>query len=214
MTISTAKNPAPAAEFWNKVADRYAQKPIADEASYRNKLWLTQTHFTPDMKVMEFGCGTGSTALEHAPFVDHILATDISVRMIEIARAKRRASGIRNVCFEQIAIEDFEAPDESFDAVLGLSILHLVKDRDEIIEKVRRMLKPGGLFVTSTVCLGDAMAWFKLVAPVGRTVGLMPYVAVFKTAELEESIEAHGFEIDHRWKPDKGASHFLIARRR
>ena len=213
MTDLTTKKPSTEARFWDKVADRYAQKPIADEDSYRTKLWLTQTNFAPEMKILEFGCGTGSTALEHAPHVRHVLATDISGRMIEIARAKQRSAGIDNVTFSQTSIANLEAPDGSFDAILGLNVLHLVKNRDGVIEKVHRMLAPGGLFVTSTACLADTMAWFGLVAPVGRLAGLVPHVEMIKARELERDIEARGFKIDHRWKPDKGVSLFLIARR-
>lgn len=46
------------------------------------------------------------------------------------------------------------------------------------------MLKPGGVFVTSTVCLGDTMKFFKLIGPVGRFLGLMPLVKVFTIADL------------------------------
>lgn len=45
------------------MAKRYARQPIADEAAYRRKLEVTRTYFRPDMHVLEFGCGTGSTAL-------------------------------------------------------------------------------------------------------------------------------------------------------
>ena len=38
------------------------------------------------MEVLEFGCGTGSTALTLAPNVRHIQATDVSPKMLEIAR--------------------------------------------------------------------------------------------------------------------------------
>lgn len=214
MTDLTMKKPSAEARFWDKVADRYAQKPVADEASYRTKLWLTQTNFAPETKILEFGCGTGSTALEHAPHVRHVLATDISERMIEIARAKQRSTGVDNVTFSRADIADFEAPDGSFDAILGLNVLHLLKDRNGIIDKVHRMLTPGGLFVTSTACLADTMAWFGLFAPAGRLAGLIPHVEMIKARELEREIETRGFKIDHRWKPDKGVSLFLIARRK
>jgi len=39
---------------------------------------------------LEFGCGTGSTALLHASFVKHMTATDISDEMIEIAKQKAK----------------------------------------------------------------------------------------------------------------------------
>ena len=199
--------------FWDRVAKRYARQPIADEGAYQRKLEVTRGYFRPDMEVLEFGCGTGSTALLHAPYVKHILAIDISAKMLEIARGKAEAGKVGNVTFEQAAIDGFTAPEESFDAVLGLSILHLLADKEAVIAKVHRMLKPGGVFVTSTVCLGDTMAWFKLVGPVGAFLGVIPVVKVFTAKELEDSLTAAGFEIDHRWQPAKGKSVFIVAKK-
>jgi len=39
---------------------------------------ITQQYFQATWRVLEFGCGTGSTAIVHASHVDHILATDLS----------------------------------------------------------------------------------------------------------------------------------------
>jgi|GEM_PF-6429196 len=45
------------------------------------------------------------------------------------------------------------------------------------------------------------MAWFKLVAPLGRALGLIPLVKVITVENLEESLTAAGFVIDHKWRP-------------
>ena len=66
--------------------------------------------------------------------------------MIEIARRKAAAQHIDNVAFERATIEDADVADQSMDVVLGLSILHLVENRDSIIAKVYRMLKHSGVF--------------------------------------------------------------------
>ena len=66
------------AKFWDRIAERYARTPVADETSYKKKLQITQDYLRPGMEVLEFGCGTGSTALIHAPYVKHIHAIDIS----------------------------------------------------------------------------------------------------------------------------------------
>jgi len=58
------------AKFWDKVAERYSRQPVADEAAYQEKLQVTREYFQPYMEVLEFGCGTGSTAIEHAPYVN------------------------------------------------------------------------------------------------------------------------------------------------
>ncbi len=201
------------AKFWDKIADRYAKRPVGDDAAYQRKLKETRKHLAPDMEVFEFGCGTGSTAIAHAPFAKHILATDVSKRMIEIAESKAQAGSVNNVTFKQAAIEDFAEHDQSFDMVMGHSILHLVEDKEAVIAQVHKLLKPDGVFVSSTACLGDRMKWFKLVEPVGRLLGLMPMVKVFTTEELTQSIVRAGFTIEHQWKPQKGVATFLVARK-
>ncbi len=197
--------------FWDRIAERYSKKPVADEAAYQKKLQITREHLRPDSDVLEFGCGTGSTAISHSPYVRHLHAIDISSKMIEIARRKADQASIDNVTFEQSTLEEIRVPDQSMDAVLGLSILHLLENKEEAIAKVHRILKPGGVFVTSTACIGDTMKFFKIVVPIGKFLGLMPLVKVFTTDDLATNFTDAGFEIDHQWQPGKGDAVFIVA---
>ncbi len=199
-------------KFWDLLAERYSCQPIADEVSYQKKLEITRGYFRPDMEVMEFGCGTGSTAISHAPYVRHVLATDGSSKMIQIAKDKAKAKGIENITFQCTDINELNPPSESLDAVLGLSILHLLDGRDEVIANVYKMLKPGGIFVTSTVCLGDSMPYAKYIAPIGRLVGLT--VHVFTQAELQDAMKHAGFVIDYEWRPSPDKAAFIIGKKR
>ncbi len=201
------------AKFWDRIAERYSKQPIADEAAHQKKLQVTREYFRPDMEVLEFGCGTGSTAISHAPYVKHIQAIDISSKMIDIAQGKADAKNIENVTFKRSAIDEFTVPDQTLDAVLGFSILHLMDNKEEIIARVHKMLKPGGIFVTSTACIGDTMKFFKIVAPIGKFLGLMPLVKVFTTRELEDSLTDAGFEIDYQWQPGKNKAVFIVAKK-
>ena len=200
-------------KFWDRLAERYSKRPIADEAAYQKKLQITREHFRPDSEVLEIGCGTGSTAILHAPHVKHIRAIDISSKMIEIAQGKADAQNIENVTFERSTIDELSVPDRSVDAVLGMSILHLLENKEEVIARVYKMLKPGGVFVTSTACIGDDMKFFKVIAPVGKFLRLMPVVKVFTQQDLADSITDAGFEIDYQWKPSKGAAVFIVAKK-
>ena len=200
-------------KFWDKIAERYSKKPVADEAAYQKKLQVTREYFKPNMEVLEFGCGTGSTAIIHAPHVKHIHAIDISSKMIEIAQGKADAEKVTNVTFERSTIDEFSVSVQTLDAVLALSILHLLENKEEVIAKVHRMLKPGGIFVTSTACIGDTMKFFKVIAPIGRLLALMPLVKVFTTKELEDSLTDAGFEIDYQWRPGKGKAVFIVAKK-
>ncbi len=200
-------------KFWDKIADKYSKQPIADEESYQKKLKITQEYLKRDMKLLEFGCGTGSTAIIHAPHVKHIRAIDISQNMITIAKKKAEVQNIKNITFEQLTIEELKGEDCTYDVVLGLSIVHLLEDKEKVMTKVYSLLKPGGIFVTSTTCLGDTMSWFKLIAPIGKFFGFFPLVKVFTTQHLIDSLTDVGLIIDYQWQPSKDKAIFIVAKK-
>ena len=201
------------ARFWDRTAEKYSKQPVAHEDDYQRKLEITRGYFTPETEVVEFGCGTGSTALLHAPHVKHILATDFSSKMLEIAQRKAEAQGVDNVTFERTSIEELNVPDQTIDVVLGLSILHLLEDKEAAIAKVHRMLKQGGVFVTSTACIGDMNPIFRPIISIGRLFGLVPLVKVFTGDELLKSLAGAGFSIEHEWRPRKNRGIFIVAKK-
>lgn len=200
-------------KFWDRAAKGYAKKPVPSESIYQEKLRKTQMYLTPDSKVFEFGCGTGSTALAHASYVSSILATDISSNMLDIAREKAADANVKNVTFQRDSIESFDGKPGSFDVVLGMSILHLVSDKKATLKKVHELLKEGGVFVTSTTCVSDFMKWFKYVAPILSGLRILPPMLCFSLAELNKDLLDAGFEIEHFWKPE-GDSVFIVARKK
>lgn len=201
------------ARFWDKAAQKYFKSPISDEAVYQRKLELTREYLTEDSDVLEFGCGTGGTALAHAPYAKSVLATDISGEMLAIAEQQKEEAGIDNVEFRQADFDSFEDEESRYDLVLGLSILHLLKDRREALKKVRHVLKPGGVFVSSTACLGNRMWFMAPILWVGRLFGAFPFVRVFTVGQLVRSIEEAGFVVEHEWLPPKSIAVFIIARK-
>lgn len=202
------------AKFWNRIADRYSRKAVPDEAIYEEKLAISRRYFSPESKVFEFGCGTGTTTLLHAPYVESVLAVDFSKRMIEIAEEKRASQAVDNVRFECGVFEDYAGREAEYDIVLGLSVLHLLGNWENAIAQVYRMLKPGGTFISSTACIGDSMPWFKYVLPLGRALRLLPQVVVITTNELTGCLSRAGFEIAHEWQPGKNRGVFIVAQRR
>ena len=197
--------------FWDWIAERYAAQPIADDAAYQVKLAETRRRLRPEMELLEFGCGTGSTALVHAPHVAHIRAVDFSQKMIDIATAKAAAAGITNVSFERGTIESLDLAPESLDMVLGLSILHLLRDKELVIARVFAALKPGGSFVTSTTCVAEATPLFGRITPLTNRLGFLPYLDVMDANQLVQAITEGGFHIEHRWQPNRKSALFLIA---
>lgn len=199
-------------KFWDRMAPGYFKKPIGDEAAYQRKLEMTRRYLTPDTRMLELGCGTGGTAIAHAPYVKAIDAVDISNGMLNIARGQAAKAGV-TIRFQQADTAHFQAPAGSYDAVLALSHLHLLDDWKGAIAKAYDLLAPGGVFVSSTVCLRDNMGWFRFIAPIGKALRLLPLVQVFKAVALRQAIADQGFEVVEDWQPAKSPAVFLIARK-
>jgi ubiquinone/menaquinone biosynthesis C-methylase UbiE len=202
-------------KFWDKSAEKYAESPVSDEATYQKKLAETQSFFTPEMRILEFGCGTGTTAVHHAPHVQHIDAVDISENMLEIGRGKAAAADVHNITFSRGTLTEFNADEGSLDAVLGLNVIHLLPDRQATFAEVARILKPGGIFVSSTVCLGQSILRFvKLLVPLGKLLGLMPDLFILTEAQLVAEVTNAGFAIERQWHHGRnGIAVFMIARK-
>lgn len=199
--------------FWDRWADRYAAKPVPDATVYARKLAFTREHLHAESSVLELGCGTGSTAISHAGIVGNIRATDFSAKMIEIAQRKAAAAGVDNVEFVQSSIEREAARQDSYDAVLALSVLHLLADWRSAIRLADRQLRPGGVFVTSTPCLGDTHPWLRWIAPIGLKLGLLPQLSFIPQSELRAALIEAGFMIERCWQPARGAAIFIVAKK-
>lgn len=202
-----------AKQFWNKAAKRYVKSPMKDEVTYQKKLAITREYFSPESKVLEFGCGSGGTALLHSPYVKHILATDISDKMIEIAEQKAADAGVNNVSFQQGTLDSLDIEPESFDAVLGLNVLHLLEDVDGTIKQVHQLLKPGGVFVSSTGLVGQLNIAFRLFIKGMQLLGMAPFIARLTKPQLVKSLTEAGFSIEHEWQPNRG-SLFIVAKKK
>lgn len=203
------------AKVWNRFAKRYFKSSIKDPDTYEKKLAMTRAYLTPEMSVLEFGCGTGGTALAHAAYAKEITAVDFSEKMLELAREQAEQAGVHNVRFELAALESFEARDKRYDMTLALSVLHLLEDLDEGLARIHETLQPDGVFVSSTACLAEHHGYLRYLAPLGRGLGVFPYFGVFTEDHLLQSIEKAGFRIEESWKPAAKNAHvlFVVARR-
>ena len=198
-------------KFWNGAARKYAQSDISNVALYEKKLALTQKYFTPETQVMEYGCGTGSTALIHAPHVGNILGLDSSSEMIEICHERLAESEVTNASFKCGTVFDTET--DNLDVILALNVLHLIPDYPAAIAETFRLLKPGGVFISGTVCLsGFTYSWLRPVVWVAAPLGFIPKVIFLSKEDVNHALTAAGFNIEETL-PDAGRSHFVVARK-
>lgn len=208
-----------AAAFWDRMAARYARSAISDMPAYTHTLERTRSYLKPDDRVLEIGCGTASTALELAGNVREIVASDISTKMIEIGRTKAEQAGIANVRLVAADLGDPALGPGPYDVAMAFNVLHLVDDLPAALRHVHDLVKPGGLFISKTICLGGEgvplkVRMFLKLVPLMRLVGLAPDVRFFTIDQLEGWVRAAGFEIVEAGNfPASPPRRYLVARK-
>ena len=97
----------------------------------------------PGMKVLDVACGTGNTALPEAKKGAEVIGVDIAANLIEQARARAEAEGLR-IKFEEGDVEDLRYRDDSFDAVVTMFGAMFAPRPDVTASEMIRVCKPGG----------------------------------------------------------------------
>lgn len=201
------------ARFWNDLAERYARQPVANPAAFERKIEVTRSRMKSTDVVLDIGCGTGSLALRLACTGATIHGLDLSSEMIRIAQGKANAEGAANVSFHTGSFEScqhFEP--ESLDGICAYSLLHLVQDLPATLHRIRGLLRPGGFFVSSTVCLGDSWVPYRPLLQAMRWLGKAPRVSMLRKTMLADALVRAGFV--GVTQPDVGADSsiaFIVA---
>jgi SAM-dependent methyltransferase len=94
-------------------------------------------------RALDLGCGAGRHAVLLAERFTHVDAIDLSLPMIEIARAKRSRP---NITYQQADLLKTTGPGE-YDLVLSVMTLHHVPDLHSALAHIRELLAPGGRIV-------------------------------------------------------------------
>lgn len=184
------------ARFWDRTSRRYARSAVADQDGYQRTLDQTRILLGESDRVLELGCGTGTTALLLAGGVKTYLATDLSPGMIAIAEEKQRKEPLPGLEFRVATADSPKLEAGQFDAVLGFNYLHLVHDLPGTLRRIHALLSADGLFISKTPCLGDMNPLIRLaLLPVMRATGLAPHAGAFSTVELVQHISSAGFDI-------------------
>ena len=205
------------ARFWDRTSRKYAKGAISDQAAYERTLDRTRALLKPGDRVLELGCGTGTTALRLAGDVQAYLATDVSAGMIALANEKHAAGPIPALVFHATTAEALAPDTAPFNAVLGFNYLHLVRDLPGTLRRIHALLAAKGLFISKTPCVGEMNPLIRLALPAMRAIGKAPYAGVFRAAELSQQMDAAGFDIlaneNHATKGNDNRP-YIVARKR
>lgn len=101
-------------------------------------------------RVLDLGCGGGFVSEELARRGANVVGVDPASALLDVARAHARESDL-TIDYCEGTGELIPAQDSEFDIVVCVDVLEHVADLDKVLIEVRRVLKPGGLFLYDTI---------------------------------------------------------------
>ena len=134
-------------------------------------------------RVLDVGTGTGDTALMLSAIVGPggtVVATDASSAMVEAASKTVQEAGAANVTVQVMNGEALDLEPRSFDAAVARNVLMFVPRLDRALTGVRRVLRPGGRFATTTWAPLEENPFNRIPIEQVRSLGRMPE----RTAEV------------------------------
>jgi ubiquinone/menaquinone biosynthesis C-methylase UbiE len=135
---------------WDKIAPEYfdnIESPFTK--GVRNPIYrlLNEIEGHNKKSVLEVGCGTGTMIPFLSRNFDHVIAIDISRKMIEIAKEKYK--GYKNVEFMHMDMAKISSMKKKFDVIVSVNSLIMpnIAKINQVLHKIHLNLKRGGYFV-------------------------------------------------------------------
>ncbi|MDR2670248.1 MAG: class I SAM-dependent methyltransferase [Oscillospiraceae bacterium] len=123
--------------------------------------------------VFETAAGTGAISLAIADKAASVLCTDLSKRMLKIARRKAERSGAGNIRFDTRSLFDTGEPDGTYDVVIASQILHLIDEPEKAAAELKRISR--GLVIVPVGLLKDLRGFFiRPTMGIFRMLGFAP----------------------------------------
>jgi len=155
-------------------------------------------------RVLDVGAGAGDSALTAARRVGptgHVLATDISSNMLEIAAESARHEGLNNLSTRVADAQRLDLESDTVDAVISRNCLMLIPDYALALTAIRRVLKPGGRLAAIVYSTPERCPYFSIPHAIAFRVGRLTSPRPEQFGEfrlggpgvLEEAYGAAGF---------------------
>jgi ubiquinone/menaquinone biosynthesis C-methylase UbiE len=108
------------------------------------RMQTVKKYLHQESKVLDMGCGTGDNTAQIRKLVKEVWGVDFCTEMIDEAY-ERYDHG--NVHFAVANLKKLPFLNETFDVVYCFSTLYYIKDKQKVFQEVKRVLKPGGVFI-------------------------------------------------------------------
>jgi ubiquinone/menaquinone biosynthesis C-methylase UbiE len=111
---------------------------------------------TPGLRVLDLGCGDGTTALPEARLGASVLGVDIARNLVEAGNRRAAAEGLTNCTFQEgDATHLHELDDASFDLVVSIFGAMFAPKPVDVAREMVRVTRPGGSIVMGNWIPGD-----------------------------------------------------------
>ena len=134
---------------------------------------------------LDLSCGSGmfTRGMAASAPTELVIGVDISRAMLEVAA--RRVKGYGNVALVRADAHNLPFADATMSGVNNSSAIHSYDDTHQAFEEIRRVLRPGGIYVGSTFSKSKSM--------VGRAAARIAGIRRFDPAELQSQLSRIGF---------------------
>src|SRR3989442_11932123 len=130
---------------------RIAETMRESGASLVAKLGITK-----GLKVLDLGCGDGTTAIPEAKLGANVLGVDIASNLVEAGNVRAKAEGLTNCTFQEGDATDLhELKDQSFDLVVSIFGAMFAPKPLDVAKEMVRITRPGGRIVMGNWIPGD-----------------------------------------------------------
>src|SRR5499426_1069210 len=103
---------------------------------------------TRGMKVLDLGCGDGTTALPEAKLGAEVVGVDIARNLVEAGNRRAVEQGLTNLKFQEGDASNLEQlPDKSFDVVVSVFGAMFAPKPFDVAKEMVRVTRPGGRIV-------------------------------------------------------------------
>ncbi|MCK9212670.1 MAG: methyltransferase domain-containing protein [Ignavibacteriaceae bacterium] len=202
-----------AEKFWDRMANYFDREERKNEPTNIKIIEKTRNRLKTSDIVLDYGCGTGTAAIEIASCVKEVKGIDISSKMIEAAKRKTVVHKVKNIDFAQTTIFDEKLKKGSFDVIFSFHLLHLVEDTPKVMQRINELLKPSGLFISATPCKGESFVQRIFYFLFGKIIRI-PYLKFFKIQELKSLMTDGNFEIvETECLHQIGQQYFIVAKK-
>jgi ubiquinone/menaquinone biosynthesis C-methylase UbiE len=174
-----------AGEIWN-------WETPAGKFRWKRRVMMLTSHIHKEMRVLEIGCGTGYFTKELAKTQSSVVSIDISPDLIEIA--KNETKEYTNIEYSIQNAEEMEFIEESFDSIIGSSVLHHLDINKALSEIYKVLKKEGSIKFTEPNMLNPQIFLQKNIPYLKKKLGDSPDETAFIKRRLKKVLQKNGFK--------------------